>query len=199
MLLHGSLVLVGEAAEDRPVPDLFQPEGREGVIRLPTALVRSNPRAVKPVYAQGGSCGRADRPCAAGGRLVPAQRCHGVPTVGTMAQGRLPERGRPGREPQGRRLLAGGVKALRVPVPGLGRGNPRRRAWQAAGLHRPARNPGAQLQGRGHADPVTRRHPHPLGASWDRTIMGRLVYPSLRNLYPVIVAGLVKAAEASQS
>jgi hypothetical protein len=37
------------------------------------------------------------------------------------------------------------------------------------------------------------------GASWDRTIMGRLVYPSLRNLYPVIVTGLVKAAEASQS
>lgn len=37
------------------------------------------------------------------------------------------------------------------------------------------------------------------GASWDRTIMGRLVYPSLRNLYPVIVAGLVTAAEASQS
>jgi Polyketide cyclase / dehydrase and lipid transport len=37
------------------------------------------------------------------------------------------------------------------------------------------------------------------GASWDRTIMGRLVYRSLRNLYPVIVAGLVKAAEASQS
>jgi uncharacterized protein YndB with AHSA1/START domain len=37
------------------------------------------------------------------------------------------------------------------------------------------------------------------GASWDRTIMGRLVYPSLRNLYPVIVAGLAKAAEASQS
>ena len=36
------------------------------------------------------------------------------------------------------------------------------------------------------------------GASWDRTIMGRLVYPSLRNLYPVIVAGLVKAAEAPQ-
>jgi len=35
------------------------------------------------------------------------------------------------------------------------------------------------------------------GASWDRTIMGRLVYPSLRNLYPVIVAGLVNAAEAS--
>jgi hypothetical protein len=34
------------------------------------------------------------------------------------------------------------------------------------------------------------------GASWDRTIMGRLVYPSLRKLYPVIVAGLVKAAEA---
>ena len=29
--------------------------------------------------------------------------------------------------------------------------------------------------------------------------MGRLVHPSLRNLYPVIVAGLVKAAEASQS
>jgi hypothetical protein len=29
--------------------------------------------------------------------------------------------------------------------------------------------------------------------------MGRLVYPSLRNLYPVIVAGLVKAAEAAQS
>jgi hypothetical protein len=29
--------------------------------------------------------------------------------------------------------------------------------------------------------------------------MGRLVYPSLRNLYPVIVAGLVKAAEAPQS
>jgi len=37
------------------------------------------------------------------------------------------------------------------------------------------------------------------GASWDRTVMGHLVYPSLRNLYPVIVAGLVKAAEASQS
>jgi hypothetical protein len=37
------------------------------------------------------------------------------------------------------------------------------------------------------------------GASWDRTIMGRLVYPSLRNLYPVIVAGLVQAAESSQS
>jgi uncharacterized protein YndB with AHSA1/START domain len=37
------------------------------------------------------------------------------------------------------------------------------------------------------------------GASWDRTIMGRLVYRSLRNLYPVIVAGLVKAAEAPQS
>jgi uncharacterized protein YndB with AHSA1/START domain len=37
------------------------------------------------------------------------------------------------------------------------------------------------------------------GASWDRTIMGRLVCPSLRNLYPVIVAGLVKAAEASRS
>jgi uncharacterized protein YndB with AHSA1/START domain len=37
------------------------------------------------------------------------------------------------------------------------------------------------------------------GASWDRTIMGRLVYPSLRNLYPVIVAGLVQAAEAAQS
>jgi hypothetical protein len=29
--------------------------------------------------------------------------------------------------------------------------------------------------------------------------MGRLVYPSLRNLYPVIVAGLVKAAEAPTS
>jgi hypothetical protein len=29
--------------------------------------------------------------------------------------------------------------------------------------------------------------------------MGRLVYPSLRNLYPVIVTGLVKAAEASRS
>lgn len=27
----------------------------------------------------------------------------------------------------------------------------------------PARNPGAQLPGRGHADSVTRRHPHPLG------------------------------------
>jgi Polyketide cyclase / dehydrase and lipid transport len=37
------------------------------------------------------------------------------------------------------------------------------------------------------------------GASWDRTIMGRLVYRPLRNLYPVIVAGLVQAAEASQS
>jgi hypothetical protein len=37
------------------------------------------------------------------------------------------------------------------------------------------------------------------GASWDRTILGRLVYRSLRNLYPVIVAGLVKAAEAPQS
>ena len=37
------------------------------------------------------------------------------------------------------------------------------------------------------------------GASWDRTIMGRLVYRPLRNLYPVIVAGLVKAAEAPQS
>src|ERR1700683_1488809 len=37
------------------------------------------------------------------------------------------------------------------------------------------------------------------GASWDRTIMGRLVYPSLRNLSPVIVARVVKAAEASQS
>ena len=41
------------------------PEGRHGVIRPRIALVRSNPRAVKPVYAQGGSCGRADRPCAA--------------------------------------------------------------------------------------------------------------------------------------
>ena len=29
--------------------------------------------------------------------------------------------------------------------------------------------------------------------------MGRLVYPSLRNLYQVIVAGLVKAAEAFPS
>jgi hypothetical protein len=28
--------------------------------------------------------------------------------------------------------------------------------------------------------------------------MGRLVYRPLRNLYPVIVAGLVKAAEAPQ-
>jgi uncharacterized protein YndB with AHSA1/START domain len=37
------------------------------------------------------------------------------------------------------------------------------------------------------------------GGSWDRTIMGRLVYRPLRNLYPVIVAGLVKAAEPSQS
>ena len=36
------------------------------------------------------------------------------------------------------------------------------------------------------------------GASWDRTIMGRLVYPSLRNLYPVIVAGLARAAETRQ-
>ena len=37
------------------------------------------------------------------------------------------------------------------------------------------------------------------GGSWDRTVMGRLVYRPLRNLYPVIVAGLVKAAEARQS
>src|SRR6202050_706484 len=37
------------------------------------------------------------------------------------------------------------------------------------------------------------------GASWDRTIMRRLVYPSLRYLYPVIVAGLAKPAGAAQS
>jgi hypothetical protein len=29
VLLHGSLVLVDEAAEDSPAPDLSRPEGRE--------------------------------------------------------------------------------------------------------------------------------------------------------------------------
>jgi uncharacterized protein YndB with AHSA1/START domain len=37
------------------------------------------------------------------------------------------------------------------------------------------------------------------GASWDRTVLGRLLYRPLRNLYPVIVAALVKAAEARLS
>src|SRR5260370_34834065 len=37
------------------------------------------------------------------------------------------------------------------------------------------------------------------GASWDRTLLGRLVYRPLRNLYPITVTGLVQAAEAHQS
>lgn len=116
-----------------------------------------------------------------------------------MAQGRLPQRGRRGRERQGRCVLAGGVKAVRfrypVSVEEILDVEPGKRLAYTVLRGIPVRNYRAEVTLTASPDGTLIRW----GASWDRTIMGRLVYPSLRNLYPVIVAGLVKAAEASQS
>jgi hypothetical protein len=116
-----------------------------------------------------------------------------------MAQRRLPQRGRRGREWQGRRLLAGGVKALRfrypVSVEEILDVEPGKRLAYTVLRGIPVRNYRAEVTLTPSPDGTLIRW----GASWDRTIMGRLVHRPLHNLYPVIVAGVVKAAEASQS
>jgi hypothetical protein len=101
---------------------------------------------------------------------------------------------RRGRERQGRRLLAEGSKryGFRYPVsveeildvePGK-----RLACTVLRGI--PVRNYRAEVTLTPSPDGTLIRW----GASWDRTILGRLVHRPLRHLYPVIVAGLAKAA-----